>query len=426
MKLCGKCKKKVANKVKICPSCGADVSKAKIIVINASKKVNATKKNEVKKIELPILEEQKVEQPIKNKDGEKKKLTQTKVKKSNKSKIKVRVVKKEDNKLKLFFDKLFKKDKKKANTKKSSKVSAKNNKKSKNVKSKNKTKKSVKSESKFAVLLEKLFGNKKKKNKKKNTKKNVKTPIKKDVKVKEAKPSVKEEKQDEVVNVEKEKFSIKGSFSKVKNALSSENIFSDDSVVEENEPLKDDSNYKKKLIVAIIIVASIVALFVGCVIVVSSHFNNNYDYEVSSDSKNNKFNIGDKILYKGIIYQIKSAYAVDGTDYKKPKEGNQFILVNISMENDDKKKVPYSYKNWKMSNSKNEESSRIFTPVNASTALYSGTLVIGSTKSGSLVFEQPKDDEKLELRFYEFENKMVEGKEEKTEKLIFTINIGKK
>lgn len=71
------------------------------------------------------------------------------------------------------------------------------------------------------------------------------------------------------------------------------------------------------------------------------------------------------------------------------------------MENYSKNKVKYSYRNWKMLNSKGEESSRVFTPVNADSALYSGYLVVGGSKTGTLVFEQPKDDSNLYLQFYQ-------------------------
>ena len=106
------------------------------------------------------------------------------------------------------------------------------------------------------------------------------------------------------------------------------------------------------------------------------------------------------IRFDGITYNITNIKEVESTQYKKPKEGNRFVMVTIKMENYSKNKVKYSYRNWKMLNSDGEESARIFTPVNANTALYSGNLVVGGSKYGTLVFEEPKDDNNLYLQFY--------------------------
>ena len=53
-----------------------------------------------------------------------------------------------------------------------------------------------------------------------------------------------------------------------------------------------------------------------------------------------------------------------------------------------------------MSNSKDEETQRIFTSINVENALYSGYLEADSIKRGSVVFEVPKRDKKLRLNYY--------------------------
>lgn len=124
---------------------------------------------------------------------------------------------------------------------------------------------------------------------------------------------------------------------------------------------------------------------------------------VKEGTYNNIFDMNDKIKYKGVIYSVTSSDISYGTEFKSPKEDNVFVIVNIDFENDSKEKIRYSYKDWKMSNDLGEESSRVFTPINVSTALYSGNLVVGGKKSGSLVFEEPADSEKLLLNYYEYE-----------------------
>lgn len=126
---------------------------------------------------------------------------------------------------------------------------------------------------------------------------------------------------------------------------------------------------------------------------------------------NNVFDMNERIKYKDVIYSVTDVYTSSGTEYKSPKDGNQYVVVTIDFENDSNDKVRYSYSDWKMSNSLGDESSRIFTPINVSTALYSGNLVVGGKKSGSLVFEEPIGDEELLLNYYEY-------KEEETKEVV--------
>ena len=112
------------------------------------------------------------------------------------------------------------------------------------------------------------------------------------------------------------------------------------------------------------------------------------------------FNMGDMITYKDIKYVINSVEESTGTAYKKPKKNNIYLIVSLSLENKSNEKHHYSGKYFTMLNSKGEEAKRIISPVNAGEDLYSGNLVVGGKKDGSLVFEVPKDDEELFLQYY--------------------------
>ena len=129
-----------------------------------------------------------------------------------------------------------------------------------------------------------------------------------------------------------------------------------------------------------------------------------------------------------------------GTEYKKPKDGNQFIIITVQYENKSDEPVNYSSRNWKLENKDKEETQRIFTALDVNTALYSGKLVIGATKVGTLVFEQSKKYDSFKLNFYELKEEKKETKEnvkedkktvkedeknteEEKEKPIFSINI---
>ena len=156
---------------------------------------------------------------------------------------------------------------------------------------------------------------------------------------------------------------------------------------------------------AIIIV--IIFLFLGMFVIlgldVYHYFSGDHSIaQVSQKATRDKvFGMNDVISYNDVDYKIVKVETSNGNAYKSPKEGNQFLIVTVYIKNNSSKKMPYSYENWTMSNSKGEENKRIFTSINVNDALYSGKLVIGGIKTGSMVFEQPINDSKLKMNYYD-------------------------
>lgn len=180
--------------------------------------------------------------------------------------------------------------------------------------------------------------------------------------------------------------------------------------------IKFDKVNKKKLIIITIVLVIFLSITIS--IIKLYCFVNNTANTVIPNKENQKtvFSMKDKITYKDVDYKIIKVETSNGTKLKRPKKGNEFVIVTLKIENRSDTKVKYSYQNWKMTNSLDEEKSRIFAPVNATTALYTGNLVIGGTKTGSMVFEQPQGDDKLRLNFYEIEEPKEETKEENNDK----------
>lgn len=175
---------------------------------------------------------------------------------------------------------------------------------------------------------------------------------------------------------------------------------------------------------------SMIIVVVLGIVTYISFFTYNYFFEVNNEivvgekATNNKlFSQKDIITYKGVNYQVLDVELSEGNSYKSPKEGNVFLIVTVQIENNTNNKINYSYKNWTMSNSLGEEEKRIFTSINVDTALYSGELVIGGIKRGSMVFEQPKDDKKLKLNFYELSDTKDGKKDIDKEKKIFSVSV---
>ena len=144
------------------------------------------------------------------------------------------------------------------------------------------------------------------------------------------------------------------------------------------------------------------------------------------DSKKKIYDMGTSISYKDVIYKVTKVEVSQGNNYFKPKKDNQYVVVHLEIINKSKDKIEYSYDNWKLNNSNDEEASRIFVAVNVGTALYNGELPMSARKTGSIVFEQPIADENLILRFYELEEKEEDEEqqeEKKKQKPIFEIKI---
>ena len=206
--------------------------------------------------------------------------------------------------------------------------------------------------------------------------------------------------------------------------------------------LKTKKNLKR-------IIVSIIALTLVITITISGIKLYHKLFDIGEEVKPNEtttrvFDINETIRYKDVNYKVKKVELNEtGTEYKKPKDGNQFIIITIQYENKSDEPVNYSSRNWKLENKDKEETQRIFTALDVNTALYSGKLVIGATKVGTLVFEQSKKYDSFKLNFYELKEEKKEEKEtkenikedkktvkkdeknteEEKEKPIFSINI---
>ena len=179
----------------------------------------------------------------------------------------------------------------------------------------------------------------------------------------------------------------------------------------------------------------VLTLAIGCLIVlgfgsyfaidVYKNFTNAENIVVVGEKATTEkiFGMGDLISYNGVDYKVMKVETSEGNNYKSPKEGNQFLIVTVYMKNNSPDKIQYNYKNWTMSNSSGAEEKRIFTSINVDTALYSGDLVIGGIKTGSMVFEQPIKDPKLRMNFYELKKDQNGEEVIDKDKRIFSVSI---
>lgn len=154
-----------------------------------------------------------------------------------------------------------------------------------------------------------------------------------------------------------------------------------------------------KIIIGIVIFIVLIGMFGGT------------DEPTSTESKNDKnnqeeakktFEQNETVEYKGVKYTVVKVEKSNGKQYNEPKDGYEFIEVTIKIENTSEEKYSYNSYYWKMENSQGQELDESMLYLNEyDDALGTGDLKKGGVVTGKLGFEQPKDDKKLYLNFYD-------------------------
>ncbi len=133
----------------------------------------------------------------------------------------------------------------------------------------------------------------------------------------------------------------------------------------------------------------------------TSTANNSKSSETTEKEEQKKeFTQNETVTYKGVNYSITNVTKSAGTEFDIPKEGHEYVIVTIKIENNGSEKISYNPLDWKMENSNGQEEATIFTTIDSDTALSSGDLNAGGVKEGTIAFEEPTGDSRLKLNYY--------------------------
>lgn len=105
--------------------------------------------------------------------------------------------------------------------------------------------------------------------------------------------------------------------------------------------------------------------------------------------------IGEVAQINGFALQVTKIEKTQGTKYDRPKSGKEFVVVYLSIKNVGLDTFSYNPYYFKMKNSEGQITDATFTINDTDTKLNSGELVPGGVVSGTVAFEQPKDDPAL-------------------------------
>lgn len=121
---------------------------------------------------------------------------------------------------------------------------------------------------------------------------------------------------------------------------------------------------------------------------------------VENKEQKTEFAQNEIVTFDGVNYSITNVVRSAGAEYEVPREGYEYIIVSVKIENNSDKKISYNPYDWKMENSNGQEESTTFTTIDNDTSLSSGDLNAGGVKEGTLAFEQPIGDSGLKLNYY--------------------------
>lgn len=143
---------------------------------------------------------------------------------------------------------------------------------------------------------------------------------------------------------------------------------------------------------------------------------NSNSAETSTETKKEEpkefYAVNEDVKLNDAVVKVTKVEKSNGSDFDKPKDGMEFVIVTVSIKNAGKDEISYNPFDFKMQNSKGQITDQTFTTVNNNNQLNSGNLTAGGEVAGTIAFEQPKDDNALVLKYKGnmFSNKEIKVK----------------
>lgn len=120
----------------------------------------------------------------------------------------------------------------------------------------------------------------------------------------------------------------------------------------------------------------------------------------TTETNEKTYGLNETAVYNDVHYTVTNVEYSNGTQYDKPADGMNYVIVTLKIENKSDSKISYNTYDWKMINSQGQEDDGAFTIVDNDTHLSSGDLIAGGTKTGTLVYEEPTNESSLKLLYY--------------------------
>lgn len=119
----------------------------------------------------------------------------------------------------------------------------------------------------------------------------------------------------------------------------------------------------------------------------------------NQQARDTGYKVGDVIKINGTQLTVNEVTKSAGGEFDKPKSENEYVIIRVTIENTGNSTISYNPYYFKVQNSQGQITDPAFTIVDQDTALQSGELAPGGKVSGTVAFEQPKNDPKLKLQY---------------------------
>lgn len=110
-------------------------------------------------------------------------------------------------------------------------------------------------------------------------------------------------------------------------------------------------------------------------------------------------NIGDTVKINNQSFIVNSIKTSMGTDNDKPKDGNEFVVINLTLKNNGNSDMNYNPYSFQVENSKGQIKDRTFTAIDGKEALDKGILSPGEEVTGTIVIQEPIGAKDLKLNY---------------------------
>lgn len=120
--------------------------------------------------------------------------------------------------------------------------------------------------------------------------------------------------------------------------------------------------------------------------------------QTEQSEEKTEYNQGEQAILGNGAITVTNVERSQGGQYSKPKNGKEYVIVHVKIENKGDSNLSYNPYYFKMQNSQGQQENYTITMgVNDDTQLNSGELIPGGSIEGTLVFEEPKGDNNLVL-----------------------------
>ena len=137
------------------------------------------------------------------------------------------------------------------------------------------------------------------------------------------------------------------------------------------------------------------AMLAGCMcfgLAACSSDSSKEEKKEEKEEKKDVYEMKETVKLEDQNYTVNSLTTSQGTDFATPKDGNVFVLIDVTIENTSEEEISYNELNFSIQNSQGQIDSIGFSVLNVDHPLGSGKLAAGGKVSGTIVAEEPADD----------------------------------